>query len=353
LVYPEAFFADSTKFDLALLINVLNIMPVPSERLLVIQECYKKLKQNGHLLWYSQYGDADYKRRCTAGVRLGDGYYVGRRRRYKTFYREFGHAEMDSTMLANGFRFVRSYLVPHNHVRLYQKSSINPFGAALTKANLERELPRDSSIQDPPKGQLLPKRVVRRKGVSEVRPDPPSLSLEANYASRLSNLRPGHQHAGEYHALVMAIFKYLFVPERIRRMNKEVPIFEGRKRIDIMCRTGEKGFFATLQREYGVRSPYIIVECKNYERDIENPEFDQLLGRLTTPRGQFGMIICRAIKKCKTVIRRCKDAHSGELKLYVIVLTDVDLKELLQARQSRDWQAMDNYLDRKMDDILT
>ena len=138
LVYPHEFRNWSGKMDLALLVNVLNIMPVPAERSIVLEECHKKLKQNGYLLWYSQYGDADYKRRCTDSVRLGDGFYIGTRWHYKTFYREFSVSEMDSIVLAHGFEFIQSYAVPNNHVRLYKKSSASP---------LRRVVSRNSSPQ--------------------------------------------------------------------------------------------------------------------------------------------------------------------------------------------------------------
>jgi SAM-dependent methyltransferase len=39
LVFPHEFFKNQLKFDLILLINACSIMPVPSERLLVLQYC--------------------------------------------------------------------------------------------------------------------------------------------------------------------------------------------------------------------------------------------------------------------------------------------------------------------------
>jgi SAM-dependent methyltransferase len=53
LVFPHDFFAFQKKFDLVLLINVCSIMPVPLERLLVLQYCREKLKDNGYILWYT------------------------------------------------------------------------------------------------------------------------------------------------------------------------------------------------------------------------------------------------------------------------------------------------------------
>lgn len=39
LIFPHEFFESEIRYDLILLLNVCNIMPVPSERLLVIQYC--------------------------------------------------------------------------------------------------------------------------------------------------------------------------------------------------------------------------------------------------------------------------------------------------------------------------
>lgn len=348
LVYPNGFLADRGSFDLILLINVLNIMPVPSERLLVIQQAYNKLRAGGHALWYSQYGDEDYKRRCTPAVRCGDGYYVGRNRRYKTFYREFSAGEMDSLMLANGFEVAQTFAVPRNHVRLYRKTKINPFGQALTLADLRREVPRDESIALPEKKR--PRVVKRSRKTAELRPDPAVLSVERTFSTRLEKLRPGPAKAGEYHALMMSILSHLFVPERITRIKKEAELFEGRKRIDLLCRTGKTGFFSDLNRDYSIRSPYVVFECKNYASDPKNPEFDQLLGRLGTTRGDFGVLLCRTINNRKAVIQRCRDATAQ--RKFVLVLCDSDMRELLELRLQQRWKEIDEFLDLRMDELL-
>src|SRR2546428_1359868 len=57
LIYPHQFATCKDEFDLAMLINVMNIMPIPAERLLVLNYCNKRLRPGGHLLWYTQRGD--------------------------------------------------------------------------------------------------------------------------------------------------------------------------------------------------------------------------------------------------------------------------------------------------------
>ena len=158
LTYPHEFHRDTSKFDLVLLINVLNIMPREFERSLVLQECFGKLNPNGHVLWYTQYGDAYYEDQCRDENRLGDGWYLGTTRRFKTFYREFSAGEIDSLMFANGFEFVRSYAVPHNRVRLYRKALHNPFRAGVSKTELRSAVKLDTTILPPakPKPRIVP-----------------------------------------------------------------------------------------------------------------------------------------------------------------------------------------------------
>ena len=39
-----------------------------------------------------------------------------------------------------------------------------------------------------------------------------------------------------------------------------------------------------------------MVECKNYSRDLKNPELEQLSGRFSPRRGQVGIAACRTIE---------------------------------------------------------
>ncbi len=56
LIFPDEFICSEDEFDVILLINVLNIMPVPIERHCVLTLCREKIKENGRLLWYTQHG---------------------------------------------------------------------------------------------------------------------------------------------------------------------------------------------------------------------------------------------------------------------------------------------------------
>ncbi len=101
-----------------------------------------------------------------------------------------------------------------------------------------------------------------------------------------------------------------------------------------------------------MESPYVIVECKNYSDDLENPEIDQLANRLGTGISKFGMVVCRRIDNPAGIIKKCKAARASDPKKIILVLEDADLKELLDARKNDEWKRMDDYLDKKLLAVL-
>jgi len=348
LVYPHEFRKWTGKVDIALLINVLNIMPVPAERAIVLEECRSRLKKNGHLLWYSQYGDADYKRRCTDTVRLGDGFFIGTRRLYKTFYREFSASEMDSTMLGHGFEFVESYPIPNNHVRLYRKTPGSPVGRVVSRGRVLREVKLDYGIPAPTSS--TPALVKRGRGVVAGGPDPQSVSRPSTLAEALGRLPTGRKHSGEFVKLARAILEYALIPRHLRKIKTERPEFGGRKRIDLFATIGEDGFFASLRPKHGIPAPYVHIECKNYKEDIGNPEFDQLKGRFSNKKGRFGMLVCRDVKDPKAVTARSHSATEDDH--YILVLTDTDLLALIDLRKRESYDEIDELFAEMLEKIV-
>jgi hypothetical protein len=85
LIWPREFRRDSRKFDAALLSYVVQIMPVPDERDLVLAMLKKKLKKGGFILYLSRYGQPLPGKQ----FECGDGHFMGPRRKTHTFYREF------------------------------------------------------------------------------------------------------------------------------------------------------------------------------------------------------------------------------------------------------------------------
>lgn len=146
----------------------------------------------------------------------------------------------------------------------------------------------------------------------------------------VTSLPTGKNSATEYENHIEALLTALFFPS-LTFPNKQTEIHEGRKRIDITyLNDAKEGFFQWLSLHYS--SAHIFVECKNYGKEIENPEIDQLAGRFSPSRGTVGILVCRSIKNDPLLTQRCIDtAH--DRRGYIIHLTDADLTKIVKDYQ--------------------
>lgn len=145
---------------------------------------------------------------------------------------------------------------------------------------------------------------------------------------RLNDVPVGAAGAHDYEAVAKDILTALLYPW-LMYPQTQTRIHEGRKRIDITyTNAAEDDFFAWLRNNYF--APYVIVECKNYSGDPENPELDQLSGRFGNRRGQFGLLVCRNIEDKALFMQRCKDTASDG-RGYIIAIDDEDIKQLISA----------------------
>ncbi|MDD4354020.1 MAG: hypothetical protein PHN56_06210, partial [Candidatus Nanoarchaeia archaeon] len=112
------------------------------------------------------------------------------------------------------------------------------------------------------------------------------------------------------------------------------------------------GFFHRLQNAFNIPCPYIFIECKNYGKDIANPELDQMVGRLSPNRGKFGIIICRTIEDEKLFLRRCADSYKDGHGL-IIPFTDKDIRTILEKKKEGFAHYEDKILSEKSRIIMT
>jgi hypothetical protein len=142
----------------------------------------------------------------------------------------------------------------------------------------------------------------------------------------VNSLKPGKDDATNYENAVEKLLSALFFPS-LSSPQKQHEIHNGRKRIDITyVNNPMDGFFHWLSRHFS--SSHIFVECKNYGKEIGNPEFDQLAGRFSPSRGQVGLLICRSVENSEKVMSSCIDTAKDN-RGWIIVLTDDDLKQLV------------------------
>ena len=145
----------------------------------------------------------------------------------------------------------------------------------------------------------------------------------------LKKIPSGSNNASDFHNLMIGIFELLLYPNLIKP-TKELEINEGRKRIDIcFTNVSENGFFTYVPDKVDIPCPLVFVECKNYSKDVTNPELDQLIGRFSTRRGRLGILSCRNIDNEKLFISRCADTYKDGNGL-IIPITDNDIEICLK-----------------------
>lgn len=159
----------------------------------------------------------------------------------------------------------------------------------------------------------------------------------------LREIPAGPEHATAYHRFMIGLLSFLLYPNLLYPI-KEAEINEGRKRIDILYENGvNSGVFQRFTPSTGRASTYIPVECKNYTREIGNPEVDQLIARFSNQRGWLGLLICRANDDPAGVVARCRDAFQSGLGC-ILPLDDDNLSTMLRHVENGDYNAVDGHL---------
>jgi len=166
----------------------------------------------------------------------------------------------------------------------------------------------------------------------------------------LISIHPGTANATKFHDICISILNIIFYPY-LSLFKKEQDINDGRKRIDIIATNFDKsGFFFDLAIKHRINVPLIMFECKNYTCDINNPELDQIAGRLCDSRGRIGFVLCRTIDQKDYILKKQKDYLKDNK--YIIVLDDQDLLQLLTFKDHNNETELNSFLYEKLNELI-
>ncbi|MFG3704736.1 hypothetical protein ACGF7U_08395 [Micromonospora sp. NPDC047670] len=221
------------------------------------------------------------------------------------------------------------------------KTSVNEvlkeqFDAGRHNPGVEKRINTWATQQNP---ELL--RGYKEEKAATGNPPLPNEDLAERVGSDTSRLRDlledvlrtpaGRDDADAYERRIESFLSALFYPHLVfpRRQKK---IHDGRKRIDISyTNAATHGFFYWLAMHYP--AAHIVVECKNYGKELRNPEFDQLQGRFSPSRGKVGLLLHRGYGDKEKVWSSCRDTARDD-RGFIIALDDDDLRLLVQESEA-------------------
>jgi hypothetical protein len=168
--------------------------------------------------------------------------------------------------------------------------------------------------------------------------------------AELARIPIGLKAASRYHSFILGTLTFLFFPDLINPI-KEHTIDDRRKRIDIkFTNAAEGGFFRRMAELTQTRSIDVFFECKNYSRDLGNPELDQISGRFSPLRGKLGFIVCRSLADEKLMLERCRDTAKAD-RGCVLVLTDTKVQRLLRCVQAGERAKIATFLFKEFGEL--
>lgn len=228
-----------------------------------------------------------------------------------------------------------------------KKDLYETYGAdKLTSANLTTNHP--SAIENYRKTKRSsPTRPLDHVAFAKLENVPPP-NLDGLLAA-VKAIPTGKTHASAYEDAIEKFLSAFLYPSLVSPQ-KQHEIHNGRKRVDITyANAALDGFFSWLAKHYP--APQVFIKCKNYGKEIGNPELDQLSGRFSPSRGKFGLLIVRSIEDRSRLEARCKDTATDD-RGFVIALDDTDLEELAKQRQSVIYGYNDNILFKRFQKLI-
>ena len=154
----------------------------------------------------------------------------------------------------------------------------------------------------------------------------------------LTGSTASREHADRYQNHARRLLSGLFAG-RLLDGQKEVEQF-GIGRVDLVFRNAaQTGFFDEVARRTPTRGLYVPVECKNELGDPKPGAFQQLAARLEPAFGTLGLLTCRrVVDRDKALERSARFVREDK---WMIVLTDADFRQMLNAHLSGDTEGVE------------
>jgi hypothetical protein len=165
---------------------------------------------------------------------------------------------------------------------------------------------------------------------------------------KLTKTPAGRSYATDYQNVVFELLVFVF-DWCLENFEKEYPVDQNRGRIDIICdnyATG--GLFKDLRDQLYANS--IPIECKNYNDNLGNNEFNQLADRLSPETGLLGFLFCRRIKKREDISYHVSDRYMRHKKC-ILVFDDQHLQDLVEMRRHQDYRRIESLLRKMIRDV--
>src|SRR2546422_758021 len=273
--------------------------------------------------------DAGYQVRAVEFPELASR--MGRER--KTFHAEWTKDEAYEMLSATGFSRSTTIDIEPSSSQSYVFSADRPI--LLNNFLKLAEVERGGLKRDP----------------NTVLPEVQRIPLMKAYLEELETVGPGQAGASKYHHITTRLIAGVF-DDQLKNPEMEAPIGGNLGYVDVKFKNrNEPGFFKNVKELHDLKCPSVWVECKNYNEDIGNPEFDQLSGRLDNPeRGQLGILTCRKIIDRKKVLEHCQEKF--KIRKCLIVLCDKDLIQLVKLKFAGGEDTVDDFMEEKLDEII-
>jgi hypothetical protein len=192
---------------------------------------------------------------------------------------------------------------------------------------------------------------LERRGAATAVLDTDEPGIASALITALKSISSGNADASQYHALMIGVLEFLLFPQLIAP-KKEREIHEGRKRIDILMENGARGgIFDRLHSIRHIPCSFVPIECKNYSRDIANPELDQISGRFSPVLGKVGLICCRTFEDRELFIQRCRDTFHDDRGL-IVPVDDERITQLLNLIVTGQRRRIDAQFNEWIDEVF-